>query len=136
MTSYKGVERRFEQLGTVAGYDVIDDYAHHPTEVRATLKAARKHYGPRLLVIFQPHLYSRTRDLLAEFARAFRDARVVVIADIYAAREQPGDGGGIRGGGFWLVIQDANQANKSYTCLPLRRSNVSFRRLRGQVTWY
>ncbi|NLO72637.1 MAG: UDP-N-acetylmuramate--L-alanine ligase [candidate division WS1 bacterium] len=117
LTSYKGVERRFEQLGTVAGYDVIDDYAHHPTEVRATLKAARKHYGPRLLVIFQPHLYSRTRDLLAEFARAFRDARVVVIADIYAAREQPGDGGGISGADLARVIQE-RQPGKQVVYLP------------------
>ena len=91
LAAYRGVERRFERLGQVEGWEVFDDYAHHPTEIEVTLRAARQHYGRRLLVIFQPHLYSRTKDLLAEFGRAFGDADLVVIADIYAAREQPRD---------------------------------------------
>ena len=89
LATYRGVERRFERLGVVGGFEVIDDYAHHPTEIRATLAAARKHYDRRLIAIFQPHLYSRTRDLLEDFGAAFTDADVVVIADIYAAREKP-----------------------------------------------
>jgi UDP-N-acetylmuramate--alanine ligase len=89
LASYRGVERRFERLGCVGGFEVIDDYAHHPTEIRATLAAAKKHYHRPLLAIFQPHLYSRTRDLLDDFGAAFADADVVVIADIYAARELP-----------------------------------------------
>lgn len=91
LAAYRGVERRFERLGYVNGIEVIDDYAHHPTEIMATLRAARDHYGRRLVAIFQPHLYSRTRDLLHEFAGAFTEAAVVVIADIYAAREEPCD---------------------------------------------
>ena len=89
LATYRGVERRFERLGYCNGFEVIDDYAHHPTEIRATLAAARKHYNRRLLAIFQPHLYSRTRDLLEDFGAAFADADAVVIADIYAARELP-----------------------------------------------
>ncbi len=91
LISYRGVERRFERLGYCDGFEVIDDYAHHPTEIKATLQAAKRHYGRRLLAIFQPHLYSRTRDLLDDFGGAFTDADVVVIADIYAAREAPTD---------------------------------------------
>ncbi len=87
LATYRGVERRFERLGVVDGFEVVDDYAHHPTEICATLAAARKHYNRRLIAIFQPHLYSRTRDLLDDFGAAFADADVVVIADIYAARE-------------------------------------------------
>jgi UDP-N-acetylmuramate--alanine ligase len=89
LATYRGVERRFERLGYCDGFEVVDDYAHHPTEIRATLAAARKHYDRRLIAIFQPHLYSRTRDLLDDFGAAFADADVVVIADIYAARELP-----------------------------------------------
>jgi len=68
---------------------VIDDYAHHPTEVAATLAAARSALGRRLTVIFQPHLYSRTQLLMAQFARAFREADSIVVTDIYGARENP-----------------------------------------------
>jgi UDP-N-acetylmuramate--alanine ligase len=71
---------------------VIDDYAHHPTEVEATLRAAREHLGRKILAIFQPHLFSRTRDLMARFAEAFGDADEVVITAIFAAREQPMEG--------------------------------------------
>lgn len=89
LAAYRGVKRRFERLGYVNGFEVVDDYAHHPTEIKATLRAAREHYGRRLVAIFQPHLYSRTRDLMTEFAGAFNDAAVVIFADIFAAREQP-----------------------------------------------
>jgi len=85
---FQGTWRRFEYKGkTVKGADVYDDYAHHPTAIRATLKALRAQVKGRVTVAFHPHLYSRTRDLLDEFAVAFSDADQVFIAPIYAARE-------------------------------------------------
>ena len=85
---FHGVSRRFETKGEAKGVLVIDDYAHHPTEIRATLAAARRRYGDRpLWVFFQPHTYSRTKSLMAEFAESFGDADHVVISEIYAARE-------------------------------------------------
>lgn len=89
LATFAGTGRRFELLGQAGGIRVYDDYAHHPTEIRATLAAARHFGAERLVAIFQPHLYSRTRDLMEEFARAFGDADVVIINDIYAAREDP-----------------------------------------------
>ena len=90
IAAFTGVERRFQLLGEVAGALVVDDYAHHPTEVRATVQAARAAAPERRLVVaFQPHLYSRTRDLAREFAEALVEADVVFLLDVYAAREQP-----------------------------------------------
>jgi UDP-N-acetylmuramate--alanine ligase len=87
--NYRGVARRFELKGEVGGVTVIDDYAHHPTEVRATLSAARARYPERRIwAIFQPHTFSRTRELLCEMAASFGDADQVVVTDIYAARER------------------------------------------------
>jgi len=86
---FHGVRRRFEIKGEAQGVMVIDDYAHHPTEIRATLAAARRRFGQRpLWVFFQPHTYSRTRALLDEFAVSFGDADHVLISEIYAAREK------------------------------------------------
>lgn len=89
LSRFAGTGRRFELLGQCDGIRVYDDYAHHPTEIRATLAAARHFEAQRVVAIFQPHLYSRTRDLMEEFSRAFSDADVVIINDIYAAREDP-----------------------------------------------
>jgi UDP-N-acetylmuramate--alanine ligase len=90
---FTGVERRFERVGEAQGVLVVDDYAHHPTEVAATLEAAASGYPERRLVlVFQPHLYSRTRDFVDEFAHAFLGADVLVLTDIYAAREAPVEG--------------------------------------------
>lgn len=90
---YTGVQRRFQIIGEVAGTLVIDDYAHHPTEVAATLAAAASGWPTkRIVAVFQPHLYSRTRDLQHEFARAFDDADTLVITDVYGAREEPIEG--------------------------------------------
>lgn len=125
LATYRGVERRFERLGTVDGFDVVDDYAHHPTEIRATLEAARAHYGPHLIVIFQPHLYSRTRDLLDDFGRAFRDAQTVVIADIYAAREEPADGDNITSESLVERIR-AEEPGKPAVYLPSFEAIVEF----------
>jgi UDP-N-acetylmuramate--alanine ligase len=86
---YQGVARRFEFKGEASGVTVIDDYAHHPTEVRATLAAARVRYGDRRLwAVVQPHTFSRTRELLHEMAASFGDADRVIVTDIYAARER------------------------------------------------
>lgn len=89
LAEFTGTGRRFELLGKTDELAVYDDYAHHPTEVRATLAAARQQGHKRVVAIFQPHLYSRTRDLMTDFATAFGDADVVVITGIYAAREDP-----------------------------------------------
>ena len=93
LAGFTGVERRFERVGEAGGVVVVDDYAHHPTEVRATLDAAAQAYPDRRLVaVFQPHLYSRTRDFLDDFAHAFLAADTVVLTDIYPAREAPIEG--------------------------------------------
>jgi UDP-N-acetylmuramate--alanine ligase len=90
LRSFSGVARRFEDLGEARRITVIDDYAHHPTEIAATLEAARRAYeGRRIVAAFQPHLYSRTRDLASEFGRALAYADVVWVTDVYAAREAP-----------------------------------------------
>jgi UDP-N-acetylmuramate--alanine ligase len=91
LATFNGVERRLELKGAVGGVTILDDYAHHPTEVRATLAALRAsgQRGNRLRVVFQPHTYSRTQALLSDFATAFDDADEVILLDIYAAREQP-----------------------------------------------
>lgn len=92
LVRFHGVGRRFEVLGDRRDILVIDDYAHHPTEVAATLAAARRSLGRYTTVVFQPHLYSRTQLLMDDFARSFDDANRVIITDIYGAREQPIEG--------------------------------------------
>ena len=93
LASFTGVERRFQKIGEVKGVTIIDDYAHHPTEIQATLQAARTAFpGKRIVAAFQPHLYSRTRDFFPEFASALQRADVVFLCDLYPAREQPVEG--------------------------------------------
>ncbi|HNB53723.1 MAG TPA: cyanophycin synthetase, partial [Anaerolineales bacterium] len=90
---YRGSGRRFEVRGEVNGVLIIDDYAHHPTEIRATLAAARARYPHRSLwAVWQPHTYSRTETLRAEFAHAFGDADHVLVTGVYASRETAPDG--------------------------------------------
>ena len=89
LKSFRGVDRRFQVKGCVRGVTVVDDYGHHPTEIRATLRAAKECGYGRVHVIFQPHRYTRTRDLMAEFVHAFADASSVEVLDIYAASEEP-----------------------------------------------
>lgn len=87
LSEFGGAHRRFELKGVSGGIKVIDDYAHHPSEVAATLKAARKYARSRIWCVFQPHTYSRTKFLMDGFAAAFYNADTVILADIYAARE-------------------------------------------------
>ncbi|HSY60195.1 MAG TPA: UDP-N-acetylmuramate--L-alanine ligase [Terriglobales bacterium] len=89
LAKFSGVGRRFEVKGVYAGVTLIDDYGHHPAEIRATLEAARGCGYKRLLVLFQPHRYTRTQFLWDDFCRAFNDADILVITEIYAASEQP-----------------------------------------------
>ncbi|HEY3768345.1 MAG TPA: UDP-N-acetylmuramate--L-alanine ligase [Candidatus Angelobacter sp.] len=89
LENFRGVDRRFQLKGSAADVSVIDDYGHHPTEVRATLAAARQCGFKRVHVIFQPHRFTRTRDLLEEFGASFNDADTLTVLDIYAASEQP-----------------------------------------------
>jgi UDP-N-acetylmuramate--alanine ligase len=92
LDQFRGVDRRFQLRGTAAGVSVIDDYGHHPTEIKATLAAARQCGFRKIHVIFQPHRYTRTRDLMEEFTTAFADADSLFLLDIYAASEKPIEG--------------------------------------------
>jgi UDP-N-acetylmuramate--alanine ligase len=93
LSDFTGVRRRFEKVGEAQGIVVLDDYAHHPTEIRATLDATSQGYPDRRIVaVFQPHLYSRTRDFLDDFARSFFNTDQLVLTDIYGSREEPIEG--------------------------------------------
>jgi UDP-N-acetylmuramate--alanine ligase len=93
LESFSGVERRFQRIGDARGATIIDDYAHHPTEIAATISASRLAFpGRRLIAAFQPHLYTRTRDFYREFARELGAADAVFLCDIYPAREKPIEG--------------------------------------------
>ncbi|HCR19334.1 MAG TPA: UDP-N-acetylmuramate--L-alanine ligase [Candidatus Latescibacteria bacterium] len=117
LESFRGVRRRFEILGEVDGVKVVSDYAHHPTEIRAVLEAARAEWSGRLVAVFQPHLYTRTRDFAKAFGMALSTADSVWVTDIYAAREEPIDkvDGGLvtdwvrkSGNGQVNLVPDAN----------------------------
>lgn len=105
LSEFRTVERRFEIKGEVGGIVVVDDYAHHPTEIEASLDGARAGFDRRIVAVFQPHLYSRTRDFHREFGLAFMNADVLVVTDVYPARETP-----IEGISGKLVADDAAAA--------------------------
>jgi UDP-N-acetylmuramate--alanine ligase len=89
LADFRGVGRRFEVRGEVNGVTIIDDYGHHPTEIKATLAGARNRYpGQTIWAVLQPHTYSRTKALLAQFATAFADANHVIVTAIFASRER------------------------------------------------
>lgn len=89
MASFSGVQRRFQVKGEAGGVTVVDDYGHHPEEIKATLSAARSAWDRRVIAVFQPHRYTRTRDLFADFLKAFYQADTLVLTDIYPAGEDP-----------------------------------------------
>tara|TARA_B100001996_G_scaffold94295_1_gene70514 strand:- start:2561 stop:3949 length:1389 start_codon:yes stop_codon:yes gene_type:complete len=92
LESYRGVRRRFDIKGEANGIMVVDDYAHHPTEVRVTLKSAKNGWNRRIIGVFQPHLYSRTRAFYQEFAIALMETDILVVTDVFPAREEPIEG--------------------------------------------
>jgi UDP-N-acetylmuramate--alanine ligase len=112
LENFRGVDRRFQVRGQVAGITVIDDYGHHPTEIRATLAAAKQCGYRKIHVIFQPHRYTRTRDLMDEFATAFGDADSLQVLDIYAASESPIEG--ITGEALASKISESGNASAKY----------------------
>ncbi|NQT23732.1 UDP-N-acetylmuramate--L-alanine ligase [candidate division KSB1 bacterium] len=89
IAKFTGVHRRFEIKAEIQDRLIVDDYAHHPTEIRATLKGARDGWKRRVVAVFQPHLYSRTRDFYQDFGQSFFDADILIVTDIYPAREKP-----------------------------------------------
>jgi UDP-N-acetylmuramate--alanine ligase len=112
LENFRGVDRRFQFRGAAAGVSVIDDYGHHPTEVRATLAAARQCGFRKTHVVFQPHRYTRTQLLMDEFAQAFPDADTLFVLDIYAASEPPIEG--ITGEALARRIRDAGKHEAHY----------------------
>ena len=88
LRKFGGANRRFQYKGNLNGITIIDDYAHHPTEIQATLSAAANYKHERLVLVFQPHTYSRTQAFLKEFAEVLSQADILVLAEIYAAREK------------------------------------------------
>ncbi len=121
---FEGVGRRLELKGERAGITVIDDYGHHPTEIRATLSALRERYpSRRLVVLFQPHRFSRTQSLWGDFANSFRQADQVYVLDIYAAGEKPIDGVTAD-----LITSEMRKTHPSASYLALPREFENFRR--------
>src|SRR5208282_2941878 len=112
LDQFRGVDRRFQLRGRVAGVSVIDDYGHHPTEIKATLAAARQCGFGKIHVVFQPHRYTRTRDLMEEFTTAFADADSLFVLDIYAASEKPIEG--VTGQGLARTIREKGGRSAQY----------------------
>jgi UDP-N-acetylmuramate--alanine ligase len=112
LDQFRGVDRRFQLRGREAGVSVIDDYGHHPTEIEATLAAARQCGFRKVHVVFQPHRYTRTRDLIEDFARAFGDADSLFVLDIYAASEKPIEG--ISGEALARTIREKGARSAEY----------------------
>lgn len=112
LSDFSGVERRFQCVGEKKGIMVIDDYGHHPTEIRATLNAVRTGWSRRLVVLFQPHRYTRTRDLLTEFSSSFNQVDSLVVTDIYSAGEKEIEG--IHGKALASLIRNQGHSHVSY----------------------
>jgi UDP-N-acetylmuramate--alanine ligase len=124
LEKFRGVHRRFEIRGEARGVMVVDDYAHHPTEIKATLKGARSGWKRRIIAVFQPHLYSRTRDFHEEFGQVLLESDVLVVTEIYPAREKPMPG--ITGD---LVCESAKRlGHKDAFFVPQLQDTVSFLR--------
>ncbi|MBC8144686.1 MAG: UDP-N-acetylmuramate--L-alanine ligase, partial [bacterium] len=120
LRQFTGVYRRFEVKGEAGDVMVIDDYAHHPTEVRATLSAIRNGWRRRIVAVFQPHTYSRTRDFYEDFGKAFLNADIAIITDVYAARERP-----IQGIDGELVAKSARDFGHRHVHYAAQREDVA-----------
>lgn len=112
LLAFGGVQRRLEVKGKASGVTVVDDYGHHPTEILATLAAARQMWKGRLVVVFQPHRFTRTQALFDEFTKAFGDADVLVLNDIYPASESPIPG--INSAALWAAIKEGGHPCVEY----------------------
>jgi UDP-N-acetylmuramate--alanine ligase len=113
LAGFAGIARRFERLGAAAGVSVVDDYAHHPTEIRVTLEAVRAVFGgARLVAAFQPHLFSRTRDFATGFGEALAKADVIWVTDVFPAREAPIPG--VTGGSIADAVRRAGAVDVRY----------------------
>jgi UDP-N-acetylmuramate--alanine ligase len=112
LAEFGGIHRRFEVCGEVGGILVVSDYGHHPAEIRATLAAAREGFGRRLVVLFQPHRYTRTRDLFGDFLDAFDAADQLLLTDIYPAGEEPIDG--VTGEVLYFALRRRGHLDVSY----------------------
>jgi UDP-N-acetylmuramate--alanine ligase len=142
LSQFHGVGRRFERLGAAGGVTVVDDYAHHPTEVAATLAAARQAFpGRRVVAVFQPHLFSRTALHGDALGKALAAADVVVVAPIYAAREQPQVGvthhlvvrGATRAGAATVAVRD-RAGLTTHVARAVRAGDVVFTLGAGDIT--
>ena len=105
LSEFEGIRRRFEIKRRIAGIMIVDDYAHHPTEVKSSLSAAKTGWDRRIIAVFQPHLYSRTRDFKDEFGESFNHADILIVTDVYPAREAP-----IKGVSGKLIADAAEKA--------------------------
>jgi UDP-N-acetylmuramate--alanine ligase len=112
LKSFSGVQRRLEVKGRARQITVVDDYGHHPTEILATLAAARQVWKGRLIVVFQPHRFTRTKALFDEFTRSFSDADILVLNDIYPASEVPIPG--INSAALWAAIKENGHPHVEY----------------------
>jgi UDP-N-acetylmuramate--alanine ligase len=142
LSEFQGVGRRFERLGDERGVTVVDDYAHHPTEVAATLSSARQAYpGRRVVAVFQPHLYSRTALHGEALGKALAAADMVIVAPIYGAREQPLDGvthhivvrGATRAGAATVAVRERSGLT-NHVARAVREGDVVFTLGAGDVT--
>lgn len=141
LRGFRGVSRRFEHKGRVAGVTIIDDYAHHPTQIKATLAATRQNFPKaRLWALFQPHTYSRTKCLLAEFANSFALADEVIVTEIYSAREK--DSLGISSQDLVTAMEHSSvryigelEKAKEYLLQHLRPGDVLITMNAGDATW-
>jgi UDP-N-acetylmuramate--alanine ligase len=112
LKTFGGVQRRFQLKGTFKGITLVDDYGHHPTEIKATLSAAKALGKGRVVVLFQPHRYTRTRDLYREFLTAFNQADLLLLTDIYPAGEDPLPG--VTAEGLYRGIKERGHKNVLY----------------------
>lgn len=119
--TFQGVQRRFQVVGDVDGIRVIDDYAHHPTEIKATLQAAKSLRPRKIYAIFQPHRYTRTQLLASEFGTAFFDADEIIITRLYSAGEQP-----INGVSEALIIDSVRKNGKKVTFIEKKKNIVDY----------